>query len=395
MKTVFIIFACLTFGQLNAQTNIKVNDKAPKISITDWIQNAPLDKDLKGKFIVLEFWATWCGPCIAAVPHLNELQKEFNQKDLYFISMTYEPVAPIKRLLKRIPFKSVVVTDTSNQTQIKYGDGVEGLTTIPFTVLINNEGIIKWIGSPELLTRKLMADFIAGRNLKSVEEIIEQASSKEGLDLEEVDIEKDTKEFSRLIMDKKIEYYYNIKESKSRSIGKSTGGNVYYLKNYNLTNIYKEIFNTKNLLLPTNFIDKRFDLIFKNNLGQEGLAKLEQEMLLNLNLEKKISLKETTYYAVTVKDSTMLEKTFDPNIGFKSDAGDKLLFTNYSIENMLDEISKISKIKFQYAGTDETKYDFIINKETDNEIVKSLEGYGLTVRNTKGNMEFYEWMYKK
>lgn len=91
----------------------------------------------------------------------------------------------------------------------------------------------------------------------------------------------------------------------------------------------------------------------------------------------------------------MLEKTFDSNIGFKSDAGDKLLFTNYSIENMLDEISKISKIKFQYAGTDETKYDFIINKETDNEIVKSLEGYGLTVRNIKGNMEFYELTYKK
>lgn len=60
--------------------------------ITDWIKNIPEDKNLNNKYIVLEFWATWCEPSIAAVPHLNQLQDEFKQNDLYFNSITDESI---------------------------------------------------------------------------------------------------------------------------------------------------------------------------------------------------------------------------------------------------------------------------------------------------------------
>ncbi len=392
MKTVIIIFACLLFANVNAQTTVKVNKKAPEILVTDWIQNAPVDKDLTGKLIVLEFWATWCGPCIAAVPHLNELQKEFNRPDLYFISMTDEQVPVAERILKRISFSSIVVTDTSKQTQKNYGDSVNGLTFIPITILIDEEGIIKWTGFPNMLTKKIMAEFIAGKELKSMEEPKEISLINSDLNSEDLtaDMKKEAKEIIRLASNKKIDYYFTIKESQSLDISNMMVNNINSLKSYTLTNIYKEIFNIKNLVLPANLSAKKYDLLSKNSLGKEGLDKMEAELLQYLNLEKKISLKNTAYFATTVKDSNLLEKTLNQNMSSKSDAGDKILFTGIRIEKMLDEISKDRKLKFNYAGKDETKYDFIVNVKSTKQIIKSLKTYGLGATKAKAKLEFYE-----
>jgi thiol-disulfide isomerase/thioredoxin len=69
----FLLFSPLViFGQ----SNLRVGDPAPPITITEWLANTPEDTTLRDKFIVLEFWATWCKPCLEAVPHLNELRAQ-------------------------------------------------------------------------------------------------------------------------------------------------------------------------------------------------------------------------------------------------------------------------------------------------------------------------------
>ncbi len=153
-KMTKILIPLLVLLGLNAfsQSNITVGEKAPAIHITDWMANTPADKDLSDKFVVLEFWATWCGPCIKAVPHMNELQKKFDSADLIFLSITDENAEKVNRTLKRVDFQSAVVSDQTRQTHNAFGDGEEGLASLPMTVLIDNDGIVRWVGLPDQLT---------------------------------------------------------------------------------------------------------------------------------------------------------------------------------------------------------------------------------------------------
>jgi thiol-disulfide isomerase/thioredoxin len=125
---------------LFSQNTLKVGDKA-NIKFDKTIQ-APFEKinsaeELKGKVILLEFWATWCAPCIKAFPHLNELKEKFKDSDFEIIAITYENKELVKKTLEKHPLNAWIGINEDKSFFLEYA-----VQTIPQTFLVNKEGII-------------------------------------------------------------------------------------------------------------------------------------------------------------------------------------------------------------------------------------------------------------
>jgi thiol-disulfide isomerase/thioredoxin len=90
----------------------------------------------KGQVVVLDFWASWCGPCVQTIPDLLELAQEYGENEVYFLAINQsEPATLVKRFIETRGWKLNVALDGLGGTGLKYG--VEG---IPHTVVIDAEG---------------------------------------------------------------------------------------------------------------------------------------------------------------------------------------------------------------------------------------------------------------
>ena len=116
-------------------------------------------KDLKGKVIVLEFWATWCMPCLDNIPHLNELAMHFkDNNNVVFISITNESQEVIEKFLKKRKMVSWIGLDTDKHTLKAYN--VNG---IPKTFVIDSSGKLLYDGRPESLSKEILESILDGK----------------------------------------------------------------------------------------------------------------------------------------------------------------------------------------------------------------------------------------
>jgi thiol-disulfide isomerase/thioredoxin len=104
--------------------------QAPSGARADWAS-------LKGKVVVLEFWATWCSPCIASLPHLNQLAESLDSGKFQFISIDDEDQKAVKTFLTRKKTSGWVGTDTSGSVYAWYG-----IKSRPTTVIVDGNGKI-------------------------------------------------------------------------------------------------------------------------------------------------------------------------------------------------------------------------------------------------------------
>lgn len=392
-----LLFILLTFVHLTTlgQSNIKVGQKAPQITITDWISNIPNNKTLTGKYIVLEFWATWCGPCIAAVPHMNNLQAKFNNPNLYFISITDESKEKVERILKRIEFKSIVVSDQNKKTQVLFGDGKKGLEVFPLTILIDNKGFISWIGEPHELSELIIIDFIKGKKYNK-NEIKLDSSSKEPIKSES-GVDKDN--FMELITNKDILYKLEFKKSKSENQQMSKGGQGLF--SYTATSfidIYSDLFGqTKsNISMPDTLKNEKFDLIYKNLKGDnQSLVEIESHILKTVGLKKSKLTEKFVVNEVSISIPQLLEKALYEKFSAKSDANDKIIFTSFTINDLIKELNTYSTERFSVGKTIEGKFDFIIEIKSAENIIKSLVSYGFKITNVEKEIEIWELTKEK
>jgi thiol-disulfide isomerase/thioredoxin len=60
---------------------------APKLEVSGWVNGEVKPEDMKGKVVVVDFYATWCGPCMAAIPHNNEMLKKYKDQGLMIVGV--------------------------------------------------------------------------------------------------------------------------------------------------------------------------------------------------------------------------------------------------------------------------------------------------------------------
>ena len=138
----------ISLSKRKTQPKPKINEKALELSAGKWINlEKPVTlEDLRGKVVLVEFWATWCGPCVEAIPHLNELSEKYPRKDFQMLSFVEEGHQTMDRLLRRTPVKYPIGLESSALDAY-------GITGIPHAFVIDRQGRVAWEGhsaSPEM-----------------------------------------------------------------------------------------------------------------------------------------------------------------------------------------------------------------------------------------------------
>jgi cytochrome c biogenesis protein CcmG, thiol:disulfide interchange protein DsbE len=162
-RTVSLALCCLfaVSASFGAEVEKKIwaksflNQKAPTLIVEKWLTKEP---DRNGKFVLIDFWATWCGPCRKAIPELNALHKKFGDR-LVVIGLSDEPEAKVKGMKDpTIQYFSAIDTEARMKNELK-------VTGIPHVVIIDPKGIVRWEGFPLLdgfeLTEKVVEDILA------------------------------------------------------------------------------------------------------------------------------------------------------------------------------------------------------------------------------------------
>jgi thiol-disulfide isomerase/thioredoxin len=149
-----------------------IGSKAPNLDIEHWMQDGngffkPVKEFAEGNVYVIEFWATWCGPCILSMPHLSELQNKYRGRGVQIVSISDETVDEVKQLLAQqneqegksfadITSAYCLTTDPDRSVYIDYMDASKQ-QGIPTAFIVGKSGLVEWIGHPMEMDEPLEA----------------------------------------------------------------------------------------------------------------------------------------------------------------------------------------------------------------------------------------------
>ncbi len=135
--------------------SISTAEPAPELEIAEWVGQSPTNLgELRGKVVLLDFWATWCGPCISTFPRLRSWHKKYSDEGFVIIGVTQywgkdgnKPLTP----LQEFDFLGEFRKDHKLPYGFAVSDGAKtmdkfGVAAYPTTVLLDRKGVVRYIG---------------------------------------------------------------------------------------------------------------------------------------------------------------------------------------------------------------------------------------------------------
>jgi peroxiredoxin len=140
--SLFSIFIFAVVLTANATSALNVGDRAPGFSAPSLDGKSMVElSEFRGKVVYLDFWASWCAPCLTAIPEIEKMRGEFSSEDFQIIAVNLDQ-KPKKalRFLEKHPVGYPSASDPKGKLP-----GLYGVETMPTSYLIDGDGVIRYV----------------------------------------------------------------------------------------------------------------------------------------------------------------------------------------------------------------------------------------------------------
>ena len=345
-----------------------------QIRVSEVLQKSKIVETESNKLYFVDFWATWCGPCVYAKKLLTVLQKQY-PKDFHVISLSEENPAKVERFVKKNPTLLTIAVDDYGSTFKQYG-----VRSLPHGILFNAKGEKLWQGHPSDLTPNMLNRFLReNRTRKPLSSFLKVVNTEESF-------KKD------YIPKKDIEVKLSKESSEDFNFNYSNG----YLKlNGKVTDIlsYLSKINKKQIQVSSN-LNKRYDIyIKKTEVDKEDI---DLRVLSKLGLQVTEGITSGKAITLRVKNPSFWNST---QINWE-DAESKYLVSdsdiqadNVSIKDMAYQLSKALDIPVIVSSSNDKHlysiHDWQIHYKYFEFMQSNLEEYGIKVKKEDVNYPQY------
>ncbi len=131
----------------------------PKLDLAGWVNGQVKPEEMKGKVVVVDFYATWCGPCMAAIPHNNELLQKYKDKGLILVGVCTSSRGQEK--MEQTAKSRGIVYPTARDPQLASQKAWQ-VHYYPTYAIVDRKGVVRIIGLKpgyvEQVVKKLLAE---------------------------------------------------------------------------------------------------------------------------------------------------------------------------------------------------------------------------------------------
>lgn len=153
-KRILLLGAMAVMAAISSAQTLSIGSDVPAMSAEKWVKGQKFEKFDPSKVYVVEFWATWCGPCRTSIPHITELAKKYNQVSFTGVSVwenqkEADYMAKVESFVKDMGSKMDynVAADGNKQTMAAEWMTAAGEQGIPSSFIIKDNKV-QWIGHP-------------------------------------------------------------------------------------------------------------------------------------------------------------------------------------------------------------------------------------------------------